>query len=143
MTKNGVPARRIPPSLPRDFRQHALWAMLALVVLGAIGLAQMASIVVPTSLIIVLAIPAWMVLVFFLVYYVTIYPILHAAQRHKGPNQTVWLVFLAIELLGLSFGVVRLLYLFNHILPDLNGIGFYRTRPKHGTTPNNSLQQTR
>jgi hypothetical protein len=78
-----------------------------------------AGVELPTGIVLPLGFLAWLVIGIYLVYYLVAYPILHAAQRHRGSNQTRWLIWLCLELCGLGFGFVRLFYFFMHILPDI------------------------
>ena len=76
-------------------------------------------VVIPPPLGLLILFPAALVLMAFMVYYFGVYPILHVARRHQGSHQNAWLVWLTLELCGFGFGVVRLAYLFAHILPDI------------------------
>lgn len=73
---------------------------------------------VPDVVKLLVGIAAWFVAAFYFGYYVCAYPIIHAAQRYRGPNQTTWLILLSIDLF-VSFGIVRVCYFVAQILPDI------------------------
>ena len=110
---------RYRPPLPRCFIRHSCFFVVALAVFFALASVNDLAADWAKALAGLAGISAWIIVALYVGYYVIAYPILHAAKRYEGRHQTAWLVWLALETAGLGFGLVRLAYLFNVILPDV------------------------
>ncbi|MEM7165864.1 MAG: hypothetical protein AAF581_10390 [Planctomycetota bacterium] len=110
--------RRRPP-LPRSFKRHSCYGAVALAAAIITSLASPDTNDGLKALASVVGAAASVVVTIYFTYYVLVYPILHAAKRYEGRNQTTWLVWLVLETAGLGFPIVRALYLFLVLAPDV------------------------
>jgi hypothetical protein len=77
----------------------------------------------PAGLLILLAIPCWIAVVVPIFGYFVLYPFLHLTGRYTGSSRHAWLIWLVIDTVGLTIGLVRVWYFLTQIIPD-----FHRSR---------------
>lgn len=126
---------RQPPSLPAEFRKHSIWFIGALLAGSLVGALPEGGGAEFLALRVLLMVPAWGITVAYIGYYLIAFPVIHAGLRHRGPSQSLWLGWLAVETIGLAFPFVRIAYFFTHILPDIRAAGDYQRPRNHPNFP--------
>lgn len=78
-----------------------------------------------------IAITSFALFFIYVLFYFFIYPFLHILQRYSGEHTTAWIVWMVVDTIGLTFGLVTLIYYLFHIIPDWFRSKFAKSsRPK-------------
>lgn len=72
----------------------------------------------PAGLLLLIVVPSWFAIIIPLFGYFAIYPFSHVMGRYTGESRKAWLIWLSLDLCGVTFGLVRLWYYIAHIIPD-------------------------
>jgi hypothetical protein len=128
--KTAVKYAKQSPPLPTHFRRHSLWFVAAVLVAVLVEVLadSVQAVLLPVR--VILMIPVLGIVVPYICYYLVAYPVIHAGTRHRGPNQSLWLGWLAVETLCPVFPLIRCSYFLIHILADIKDTGNYEESRK-------------
>ena len=115
-----------------DVKQHLLWFVGGLVGYTVVALLESNFPGFPDPIGLMIALPCWLAVVVPLVGYSLVYPFLHLLGRYEGQSQQAWMIWLVLDTIGLTFGLVRLWYYLAVIIPDFRSERAKRAQLKTG-----------
>ncbi len=101
-----------------NFSLHLRYFIIGLLGFIGVGAAAAHWPDMPIALIFILGLPCWLAAMIPFVGYFGVYPFLHLTDRYDGDWKNAWMIWLVLDTMGFTGGLVRVLYYCLEIIPD-------------------------